>query len=44
MGIYGSRAVMLYYKQMRIAGAQVRKVLMQNAGALAHAIETFWAD
>ena len=31
MGIYGSRAVMMYYDQMRIAGAQVRKVLVQAA-------------
>ncbi len=31
MGIFGSRAVMLYFDQMRIAGAQVRKVLLANA-------------
>jgi isoquinoline 1-oxidoreductase beta subunit len=31
MGIFGSRAVMMYYTDMRIAGAQVRKVLMQAA-------------
>lgn len=31
MGIYGSRAVMMYYDQMRIAGAQARKVLLLNA-------------
>jgi isoquinoline 1-oxidoreductase beta subunit len=31
MGIYGSRAVMMYYDQMRIAGAQVRKVLVRAA-------------
>ncbi len=31
MGIYGSRAVMMYYEQMRMAGAQVRKVLVQAA-------------
>ncbi len=31
MGIFGSRAVMMYYSQMRIAGAQARKVLMMNA-------------
>jgi isoquinoline 1-oxidoreductase beta subunit len=31
MGIFGSRAVMMYYSQMRIAGAQARKVLMLNA-------------
>jgi isoquinoline 1-oxidoreductase beta subunit len=31
MAIVGSRAVMMYYKPMRIAGAQVRKVLMQAA-------------
>ncbi len=31
MAIVGSRAVMMYYKPMRMAGAQVRKVLMQNA-------------
>jgi isoquinoline 1-oxidoreductase subunit beta len=31
MWIVGSRATMLYYNQLRIAGAQVRKVLLQNA-------------
>jgi isoquinoline 1-oxidoreductase beta subunit len=31
MAIVGSRAVMLYYQDMRMAGAQVRKVLMQAA-------------
>lgn len=31
MAIVGSRAVMLYYNDMRIAGAQVRKVLLANA-------------
>ena len=31
MAIVGSRATMLYYNDLRIAGAQVRKVLMQNA-------------
>jgi isoquinoline 1-oxidoreductase beta subunit len=31
MWIVGSRATMLYYDQLRIAGAQVRKVLLQNA-------------
>jgi isoquinoline 1-oxidoreductase beta subunit len=31
MAIVGSRAVMLYFDQLRIAGAQVRKVLMSNA-------------
>jgi isoquinoline 1-oxidoreductase beta subunit len=31
MMIVGSRAVMLYYDDMRIAGAQVRKVLLQAA-------------
>ncbi|MDH3437554.1 MAG: molybdopterin-dependent oxidoreductase, partial [Betaproteobacteria bacterium] len=31
MGIYGSRAVMMYFDQMRIAGAQVRKVLLDAA-------------
>jgi isoquinoline 1-oxidoreductase beta subunit len=31
MAIVGSRAVMMYFKPMRMAGAQVRKVLMQNA-------------
>ena len=31
MGIYGSRAVMMYFQQMRLAGAQVRKVLLQAA-------------
>ncbi len=33
MGIYGSRAVMRYFNQMRIAGAQVRKVLLAGAAA-----------
>lgn len=31
MAIVGSRAVMLYYNDLRIAGAQVRKVLAANA-------------
>lgn len=31
MAIVGSRAVMLYYEQLRMAGAQVRKVLIANA-------------
>ncbi|MDX1432312.1 MAG: molybdopterin cofactor-binding domain-containing protein [Gammaproteobacteria bacterium] len=31
MGIYGSRAVMMYFEQMRLAGAQVRKVLLEAA-------------
>ena len=31
MAIVGSRAVMMYFKPMRMAGAQVRKVLMLNA-------------
>jgi isoquinoline 1-oxidoreductase beta subunit len=31
MAIVGSRAVMLYYNQLRTAGAQVRKVLVANA-------------
>ena len=31
MGIYGSRAVMSYFTQMRMAGAQARKVLLQAA-------------
>jgi isoquinoline 1-oxidoreductase subunit beta len=31
MAIVGSRAVMLYYDNLRTAGAQVRKVLIQNA-------------
>ena len=31
MAIVGSRATMLYYNQLRTAGAQVRKVLLQNA-------------
>jgi isoquinoline 1-oxidoreductase subunit beta len=33
MAIVGSRAVQLYYPQLRMAGAQVRKVLIQNAAA-----------
>ncbi len=33
MGIYGSRAVMMYFDQMRLAGAQVRKVLLEAAAA-----------
>ncbi|MCH7711394.1 MAG: xanthine dehydrogenase family protein molybdopterin-binding subunit, partial [Proteobacteria bacterium] len=33
MGIYGSRAVMMYYHQMRLAGAQARKVLLDAAAA-----------
>jgi isoquinoline 1-oxidoreductase beta subunit len=33
MAIVGSRAVMLYYNDLRIAGAQVRKVLLANAAA-----------
>ena len=32
MTIAGSRAVMMYYEDMRRAGAQVRKVLLQAAG------------
>jgi len=32
MAIVGSRAVMLYYNDLRLAGAQVRKVLLLNAG------------
>jgi isoquinoline 1-oxidoreductase beta subunit len=32
MAIVGSRAVMLYYNDLRVAGAQVRKVLLLNAG------------
>jgi isoquinoline 1-oxidoreductase beta subunit len=32
MAIVGSRAVMLYYNDLRMAGAQVRKVLLSNAG------------
>jgi isoquinoline 1-oxidoreductase beta subunit len=31
MVIAGSRAVMMYFDQLRLAGAQVRKVLMMNA-------------
>lgn len=31
MGIFGSRAVMYYFDQMRVAGAQARKVLLMNA-------------
>jgi isoquinoline 1-oxidoreductase beta subunit len=31
MAIVGSRAVMLYFEQLRLAGAQVRKVLLMNA-------------
>ena len=31
MAIVGSRAVMLYYHDLRVAGAQVRKVLLLNA-------------
>src|SRR4030095_200951 len=31
MAIVGSRAVMLYYNDLRTAGAQVRKVLLANA-------------
>ena len=31
MAIVGSRATMLYYTDLRTAGAQVRKVLLQNA-------------
>ena len=31
MWIVGSRAVMLYFDQLRLAGAQVRKVLLANA-------------
>jgi isoquinoline 1-oxidoreductase beta subunit len=31
MAIVGSRAVRSYYKQLRLAGAQVRKVLLMNA-------------
>jgi isoquinoline 1-oxidoreductase beta subunit len=31
MAIVGSRAVMLYYNDLRLAGAQVRKVLLSNA-------------
>jgi isoquinoline 1-oxidoreductase beta subunit len=33
MAIVGSRAVMLYYNDLRVAGAQVRKVLLSNAAA-----------
>jgi isoquinoline 1-oxidoreductase subunit beta len=38
MGIYGSRAVMMYFDQMRLAGAQVRKVLL-NAAAKHWAVD-----
>lgn len=31
MNISGSRAVMMYYTDMRLVGAQVRKILIQNA-------------
>ena len=31
MWIVGSRAVQLYFNQLRTAGAQVRKVLIANA-------------
>ena len=31
MAIVGSRAVMLYFNQLRVAGAQVRKILIANA-------------
>src|SRR6185436_10771792 len=34
MAIVGSRAVMLYYNDLRIAGAQVRKVLINNAAEM----------
>jgi isoquinoline 1-oxidoreductase subunit beta len=33
MSITGSRAVQMYYPELRIAGAQVRKVLIANAAA-----------
>ncbi|MCH7542806.1 MAG: xanthine dehydrogenase family protein molybdopterin-binding subunit [Proteobacteria bacterium] len=33
MAIVGSRAVMMYYNQMRIAGAQARKVLLDAAAS-----------
>lgn len=33
MAIVGSRAVMVYFNDLRVAGAQVRKVLLQNAAA-----------
>ena len=34
MGIYGSLAMRSYYGPMRIAGAQVRRVLMNNAARI----------
>ncbi len=34
MGIYGSRAMRSYYGPMRMAGAQVRQVLMDNAARI----------
>jgi isoquinoline 1-oxidoreductase beta subunit len=34
MAIVGSRAVMYYYNDLRIAGAQVRKVLIHNAAEI----------
>jgi isoquinoline 1-oxidoreductase beta subunit len=33
MSIVGSRAVMFYFNQLRLAGAQVRKVMVANAAA-----------